>query len=125
MNPKIQKYLAYMVPLLILVIFLLVMTSGSYLKVNLESGKEVVSALSELELLVTNQAWEQAGAKVSSLDASWRKIGPLLQISSEEDDIKQFTQGIARLRGYIGGQDAGSALAEIELLKLIWTRLGR
>ena len=121
----VKKILAYSIPVLTLIIFVLILTSGTYLKAHLQAGKQLEAAMLQLEELTFNGSWSEAEAKVSELDQAWRNLSPKLQISSEEDDIREFSNSIERLKGYIKGEDSDSALAEIGSLRFTWSRLGR
>lgn len=123
-NGIFQKILVYSISVLSIVLFMLILTSGLYVKRNLPAGRQIEATLLQLEELTTNQSWIEAETKVELLDQFWNTIAPWLQISSEEGDIKHFGNTIKRLEGYIKGKNSSSALAEISSLWFIWENLG-
>lgn len=121
----IKKTLAYLIPFFILAAFLFLLSSSSYLKENLEENRKIPVVLKELDTLVAAHSWKEAESKVEILTFLWEKSAPKLQISSEEDDMKNFSLGLQRLKGFLRGKDDSSALAEIGILKLTWEQLGK
>lgn len=121
----VKKLLVYLISILSLIIFTLILTSGSYLKQTLPAGKQIETTFLQLEELTLNESWSEAEAKVKLLDQSWNDIAPKLQISSEDDDIKHFSESIKRLEGYLKGKDSSLVLAEIGSLRFVWERLGK
>ncbi|MDW7674437.1 MAG: DUF4363 family protein [Bacillota bacterium] len=119
-SDKIKKAAAYLIPLLILIIFTLILTSGFFLKKTFEAGTTIPQTLEKLELIIVGESWGEAEVMVDSLQHQWDTLAPYLQISTTESDIKDFSKSITSLKGYIRGEELGSALAELGLLNYIW-----
>lgn len=120
----IKKLLVYAISVVTLTSFTLILTSGSHLKQKLPAGIQVEITLLQLEKLDSTETWDEAITLVEQLDQAWSKIAPWLQISSEGEDIKQFSISIQRLAAHVQGKNTSFALAEIRSLRFIWDRLG-
>lgn len=121
-SDELKKIIAYLFPILILTFFLLILTSGYFVKMTFLSGTTIPETLVELELIVESESWEEAESMTNSLQKQWDKLAPFLQISTTEEDIKGFSQSIIRLKGYIRGQELGLALSELKLLNYTWNQ---
>ena len=119
-----KRFLVYGLTILVVLIFLGIMSSGPYIKSYHSSAKEIDSILTQIQESVNAKSWQKAEKELSSLDKAWADLAPIIQISSEEDDVKQFSQVIKHLKGYLKAKDTASSFGEMELLKLIWERLG-
>ncbi len=120
---SIKKVLAYIIPSIIIIAFLVVLASGGYIKTNTESGKQIPKSIDKIETLIQNEAWEEAVAEKERLLNHWNTLTPLIQISTTEETIKDFSRGLNNLEGYLKGKEQGLSLAEIAMLRFSWDSL--
>ncbi|NLM26318.1 MAG: DUF4363 family protein [Firmicutes bacterium] len=120
----IQKIVVHVIPLITLLLFAVILTSGSYLK-KLPEGQRIQSALNELQELINQESWNEALVHAEQLASEWNKLNPKLQISVVDQELIEFTNRTQRLQAYLRAQELGSALAEINTLCYLWQRLGK
>lgn len=120
---SIKKVLAYIIPSIIIIAFLVVLASGGYLKANTESGKQIPKLIDKIETLIQNEAWEEALGEKERLQNHWNTLTPLIQISTTEETIKDFSRALNNLDGYLKGKEQGMSLAEIAMLRFSWDSL--
>jgi len=119
----IRKVFTYMIPLFTLVVFLIILSSVGYLKNHTEEGKQIPKSIDQIESQIQNESWDDAISETKNLNSHWNTLTTKIEISTTEDDIKQFSRALARMEGYLKGKEQGSALAEIGLLKYTWGQL--
>jgi len=120
---NILKVLGYFIPLSIIVVFLVTLASGGYLQTHSEAGKQISGSIDQIEKLVKNESWEEAISENMDLQSKWKTLNPIIQISTNEEDIREFSRAMVRLEGYLKGREQGSALAEIGILRFTWVQL--
>lgn len=119
-SDTIKKILAYVIPLITLAAFLTTLASVGYIKTHSEMGKQIPRSIDQIEKLIQNESWEEAVSENMELQSQWNTLTPIIQISTTEEDIKEFSRAVARLEGYLKGKDQGSALAEVRILRFTW-----
>lgn len=119
-----RRFMVIAIPIVTLIVFILIMLSGSILKSPLGQNDDVPKVISEITKEIKNERWEEVSKKTEELDELWRKIVNRVQFSSERDEINYFSMNIARLRGAIMAKDKGNALVEINEAYEHWDELG-
>lgn len=120
-----RKILAYAVPILILLIFMLIMHSGLFLKEPLNQTDDFADYLDAVQDHVMAEQWAQAAANLRHLKNAWRQIINRVQFSVEKDEITRLSANLARMGGAITAQDQGGAMVEIGEAREFWYELGR
>lgn len=118
-----KKILQYIPPIAAIIIFMLVMLSGNYLKKPRNPSEDVVGYVTELLEDVRTDKWSNAEDNVIKLEAAWKKISRRIQFSVELVDIFDINNNIARLKGAISGKDRTNALMELYQIQENWSLL--
>lgn len=120
------KFLLYkVIPTAVLLLFILIMNSGDYLKEIIGGGDNVSGYFSVLKRDIDSNQWTKAEADLDRMESTWRRVVKWIQFSEERDQINNFQHTAARLHGYILARDQAGAYAELEELKETWDDLGR
>lgn len=121
---RIKKIIAHVIPGIVIIIFALTLASGWYFK-KLPAGQQIRTSLLELAELTSRSSWHEALDQVEELEKAWLRLAPKLQISSEDQELIEFTNSILRLKAYIKAEERGSAMAEVSTMSFLWQRLGK
>ncbi|MDI9508763.1 MAG: DUF4363 family protein [Clostridiales bacterium] len=119
-----RRFLIYLIPIVAMLIFLLIMISGDFLKKPFSTDDDIAESISDLIEAVNNEAWEEADNKIIGLELAWKKVLFRVQFSSERGEINELTTSIARLKGAIMAKDKPGALMELYEAYSHWNDLG-
>ncbi len=108
-----KKFISAAIPISILIIFIIVMQSGSLLKRPIGNEDDIPQSIFSLIEEVQNENWDEVQKKAEKLDETWNKVVKRIQFSSERDEINYFYTSLARLKGAIMAEDKATALAEL------------
>lgn len=120
-----KRWLKVMVPVVLMALFVLLMTSDWYCKRPRGEHDDVALHLSEVRNAVLVNDWAKAQADLERLQIAWNKIIRRVQFSVERDEIRLLTSSLARLGGALTAQDASGALIELAEAEEHWHDLGR
>lgn len=120
-----KKLFNIVVPVLILVLSLLIMLSGSFLKRPRGDYDNVIKNMDTTTKAVLSEDWKLADQNTQKLDSSWKTIVKRIQFSSERTEINNISLSIARLKASIIAKDKSSALIELNSAKEHWEDLGK
>jgi len=120
-----RKFLVIAIPILTLVLFVLIMLSGTILKQPLGKDDNIPESIQLIIRDIDLENWEAADKKAEDLSNSWEKIVERVQFSSERNQIDSFDISIARLRGAIIAKDKSSSYAELNEAYKHWENLGK
>jgi len=121
----VKRFIAYLVPIIILVLFFVVMNAGIYLKQSInETDHHFLKYHKEIKRKVEEGNWEEAMKYADRLDNVWKKKIPIIQFSVERDQINGIDISLARLRGYIKAEDKAGCFAELYETEEHWNDLG-
>ncbi len=120
-----ERWLKTLLPLAVLLLFALLMTSDWYWKQPRGPHNDVALHIERLRAAVLAEDWQQAEAAWQQLDAAWRYMIKRLQFSVERDEIRGLTLSLARLRGALQAADRNGALIELAAAEEHWQDLGR
>jgi hypothetical protein len=119
-----RKFLVIAIPVVALVLFILVMLSGDFLKESFGSDDNIPKSLEIVTQDIANENWEAAKVHTENLSTAWNKVIQRVQYSSERDEINAFSMNLARLRGAILAQDKNNGLTELSEAYEHWNELG-
>ena len=119
-----KKFLAVILTVGLLGIFVLVMQSGNFFKRANNPQEDLEGSLASLEELVDMGDWKSAYQKADELENVFRKLEKKMQFSEERDRIDDLTVSLARIKGYIKGEDKGGSVAEIKDALTNWEDIG-
>ena len=120
-----NKFAKKSIPAVILLIFVLIMLSGNYLKKTYVKGQNMPGVFEKIVKDISEDNWDEAYRNTEEMHNIWKKIINRVQYSSERDEINALSVNIARLRGAIWSRDKASALIEINEAYNHWLNLGR
>lgn len=119
-----KKIFSFIVPGSVLILFLLIMNSGDFLKQSFSEKDDVKKYINELENDVTNDNWYDAKEKMDKLDSAWEIVENRIQFSVEKDRLEAFETTIYNLKSRIDIKDKKEALAQLDMAKYMWSRIG-
>ncbi len=115
-----EKAVAYLLPIVAIILFLVVMLSPSIFK-----GQGVYQEINRLTQDVNKEDWNSANARLLSLDKEWQKVINRIQFGAEREEINSLSRSLARLKGIINAEDKDSALIELAEINHYWLAIGR
>ncbi len=119
-----RKAIAILIPVLLLVLFVIIFTSSTFLKKPFGTEDDVPAIINQIKTQAVNDDWKNADADAERLDKAWDIITCRVQFSVARDEIRDAKTSIARLRGYVKANDKAGTLSELSELKEYWTSLG-
>ncbi|MFL0168729.1 MULTISPECIES: DUF4363 family protein [Clostridium] len=120
-----RKFLIVTIPIVSIVIFVLIMLSGSILKKPLTKDDNIPESIQLIIQDVESEDWEGASEKTDHLSNAWKKVVKRVQFSSERDEINSFDASIAHLRGAIMAKDKSGSFISLNEAYEHWDGLGR
>jgi hypothetical protein len=119
-----RKFLVISIPIVTLVLFIVIMLSGNYLKKPLGETDNIPKLVQILISNIDGEKWEDAKKNTDKLSETWDRIVRRVQFSSERDEINGFSMNVARLRGSIMARDKANSLSAIFEAYEHWKELG-
>jgi len=123
-NAKFKNVSAYLLPILILGIFLAVMVSGPVLKEPLDTRHQISKTFSEMETNLKENNWPEAAANTQFLRSSLNNTFKILRYSVELDEMADIMSNLDRIEGFIQANDGKNALGELYEARGHWRELG-
>jgi len=108
-----------------LIIFIVVMTTGSFLKQPYYNTDDVIYYVDQLSDDIQKEKWEKANEQLEKIKKAWRHVVYRIQFSAERDEINTFKTNLERIRGFIIAEDKSGALADLSEMRYIWEQLGK
>lgn len=121
---NLRKFLVLTIPIVTLVLFVLVMFSGDFLKYPLGQDDNIPEAIATVMQDVNNENWDRARQSTDHLEKAWDKVVKRIQFSLERDEINAFSTSLARLQGALQAQDKSAMLIELNEAYEHWRDLG-
>ncbi len=122
---EMKKSVRIIIPIILLGIFILAMTTGGLLKKPMSDEDDLISFIEKTEKEVLNQDWKKASTHLSDAKKAWKKVVRRIQFSAERDEINELHKTLDRTRGFIEAKDKGGAMAELAEARNIWKELGK
>lgn len=120
-----KRLLAYLIPVVTLILFFFIMNGGIYLKQRIgETDDHFLKYHEKVIKELEEGNWEKAMAYTDKLEESWKKKIPKIQFSVERDQINGIDVSLARLKGYLEAKDKAGCFAELYEAKSHWDDLG-
>lgn len=120
-----RKFIAVLIPSIMIVFFILIMISGSYLKQSFTENDNVPVIIEDITNDVKNGDWTAAEKGAVQLEAAWEIITDRVQFGVEREELKDGKRSIARMKGFIEANDKAGSLAELHEVKEHWTDIGQ
>jgi hypothetical protein len=117
------SWLYFVIPVLLLGISVLIMTSGYWWKLT-DKSKEIVTLVREIEELVFEENWEDANSKITETTKVWEKNIKIIQYGVERDRIFEIDESLAKIKGAILTKNKSNAIQDVYVFYRIWDDLG-
>lgn len=118
-----KKFLRYSIPIVSLIIFVAIMTTGGLLKKPFHNNDNFRSTLSMVRKDVKKADWKNAKKNVKKLNIAWHIVEKRIQFSVERNDMNSLDLSLARLNGAISIKDSSSAYIELSEMAELWKNL--
>ena len=119
-----KKAAAILIPVLLLAVFVMIMTSASFLKKPFETKDDVLAIIDEIKSEAVSGDWSGAKDGAKQLEEAWKIVTKRVQFSAARDEIRDGKSSIARMKGYIEANDKAGTLSELGEVKEHWTNMG-
>lgn len=113
----------YILPALLLLIFIAIMNSGEILKKPMNSTDDVQMYIDTLNNAILNEKWSEADTHMVGLKNAWKIIGARIQFSVERNEMVLIDTNISRLEGALSIHDKPNAVIELHELRGHWNEL--
>lgn len=120
-----KLFLYKIIPAIILLLFIVIMNSGTYLMHPWGFSDNVPGYFPQIYNNISRNQWNQASYDLENLHLAWRRVIKRIQFSVERDEINNFQHSMARLKGFLEARNQPGAYAEIEEMKETWDDLGQ
>lgn len=120
-----RKFFVIFIPIAFLVISVLIMISGQYLKNPRGDWDDVPRHMDIITQAVKSDNWTLAEKNTSELETAWDAIVKRVQFSSERDEINALNVSLARLKSSISSRDKTLSLMELSETRQHWNDLGK
>jgi hypothetical protein len=117
------RTLKLILPIVTLIIFIIIMTTGGIVKKPLNPDEDVVAYILAIRDNVVQEKWDVASENMRKLEDAWDKIRFRIQFSVEGTRIYQFEGGLARLKGAIKSKSQTISTVEVEAILSEWDKL--
>lgn len=119
-----RKFITAAIPIIAIILFVLLMQSGSLIKKSLEKEDPITKHIEAIITEVNNDDWDNVSITIDDLEHTWKKLLFKIQLSCERDEINDLNTNIARMRGAAKAEDKVNLLIEANEAKSHWDRLG-
>lgn len=120
-----RRFLVISIPIILLVICILIMLSGSFFKKPRGDWDDVIKHINTTTEAIMSDNWILAEENTNKLDTAWTTVTKRIQFSCERDEIHAVGVSIARLKAAVTAKDKTSALLELSEAEEHWEDLGR
>ncbi|WLR50396.1 DUF4363 family protein [Bacillus tianshenii] len=120
-----KHLLIYIISGLFIVVSIVVMTSGQWVKDSYSKNDQVLEAVQAIEAEAKQKNWERAEEKAEYLTKAWEKVVNRIQYSVERESINDVTASIYQMKGAIEAKDASAVQQNTAYFYKLWKELGR
>lgn len=120
-----KKFISFAMPITVLIVFVLLMLGGNYLKKPHNPSEDIISFVELSIEHAKSEKWDELHDDIVNIDTAWKKIMPRIQFSVERGELYNINLNIARLRGSISAKDKTSTLIELNEVIENWAELTR
>ncbi|MDM5277377.1 DUF4363 family protein [Paenibacillus silvae] len=121
---KKQSWLLYAIPIVMLLLFIAIMVSGTWLKKPFGTQDRLFESIQLLEKHVQDKQWTKAKSQVDYAMQAWDRIVNRIQFSVERETIYDILGALARMQGGIAAKDDQAIMEEIYYFYALWDNLG-
>lgn len=121
MQSRAIKWILYIVPL---IFFVFLLNSGGWLKQPRGKSDDLEGNLHAVEQAVLRDDWSDAGSAWGRAHVAMQKVSRRIELATERDEIQDFYEHLARLRGSIQAKERSAALEHVSVLKALFDEFG-
>ncbi|WP_433743935.1 DUF4363 family protein [Paenibacillus amylolyticus] len=121
---KTRFWLLYVLPIFLILLFVAIMASGTYLKKPFGTQDRLLESVQTLEKNVEGKQWTAAKSQIDYAMKAWDKIVNRIQFSVERETIYDILGTLARMKGGVAAQDDKAIMEEIYYFYVLWDNLG-
>jgi hypothetical protein len=107
------RFMIIALPITAIILFVLIMISGSWLKNSLGQGKNIPDIIDGIGKDILAERWDETEKGISELENSWNRVLNRVQFSVERDEVNFFNSNLARLKGAVLARDKAGSLIEL------------
>ena len=120
-----RTLLFYILPSALILLFSILLLSGSWLKNPLGNDDRIFESIKKLECYAKQEKWNEAKLQVDYADKAWEKIVNRIQFSIEREDVYAILELLSRVRGAIVAKDKEAIIQEVYYFYKKWENVGR
>jgi hypothetical protein len=120
-SAKAWKWVIYILPLLL---FTFLLNTGPLLKRPMGRNDHLAESLHVVQLAVGAERWDDAGMAWQQAHVAMESISRRIEIATERDELQDFYEELARLRGSIEAHERGPALTHLAVLNALFDEFG-
>lgn len=118
-----KKFIHYLIPIITLILFVVIMLSGEYLKKPRNPSEDVIGFAKQAITHVISENWNETNKDLDNLENAWKKISPRIQFGVEIGEIYNINMNIAKIKGPVLAKDKSSTLALLYEIMKNWDEL--
>lgn len=112
------------IPLLVLAVSVLAMTTGPVLMRPRGAGDDVEARLDAVSAMALAERWDEAGAAVQALEGAWDQVRGRMRFTLASSEVEDFDMGLAELQGAVDARDQTQVRIAHRRLTALWQDLG-
>jgi hypothetical protein len=121
---KTRFWLLYVLPIFLILLFVAIMASGSFLKKPFGTEDRLLESVQTLEKHVEGKQWTAAKSQIDYAMQAWERIVDRIQFSVERETIYDILGTLARIKGGVEAEDDKAIMEEIYYFYVLWDNLG-
>lgn len=118
-----KKFKAYIIPVLTILLFIAIMTTGGLLKKPFSSKDDVISYIEIMRKDINEEKWDKAGKDLSNIKTAWEIVKKRVQFSVERDEMILIDTNISRIEGALSERDKSFIIIELSEMQNHWNEL--
>lgn len=118
-----KKVLGFLLPVILLIVFILIMLSGNYLKRPFNTKEDVMKYKNEAMKDIEKENWKSAENDIKNMENAWKIIERRIQFSVERDEMYNININIAKAKGAIKIKEKSDAIMELYEMEENWKEL--
>ncbi|MGM0369571.1 MAG: DUF4363 family protein [Bacillota bacterium] len=115
-----NKFIAKLIPISLLILFILIMNSGLFLSKHLASAQQLSNQLNNLEKNIINDNWSLAQQQLAKSQKLWNSTSFWIHFSSTLNKLEQTNINLVQLKVALKTEDKKLALSILAELQQRW-----
>lgn len=120
-----KKTLIITFSILILLLFVVILNSGYFLKNSFSNDDDILKQLSLIEAAINNNEWDRADMEIEKSLQAWEKVRKRVQFSVEREHLEKLNCELCTLKGTIIVENKNDAIITLEKIKGLWSELAK